>query len=159
MNWPCRAGLRPWRMGHLFPLMIWSSLVQPHPPASLTLLYFFPISRSSSRSPSYSSKSCKKSPGSRSSRPRRSPSYFRYSRSRYSCLLMCYLLSTRGVCCLTLSPCLHHCHAGVSDGQNPMLQLGLPMAFIAHTVSSPCSRAAAPVREGSDCSKERHSTI
>ncbi|XP_032931405.1 serine/arginine repetitive matrix protein 4 isoform X4 [Catharus ustulatus] len=38
--------------------------------------------RSSSRSPSYSSKSCKKSPGSRSSRPRRSPSYSRYSRSR-----------------------------------------------------------------------------
>ncbi|NXR42305.1 SRRM4 protein, partial [Zosterops hypoxanthus] len=38
--------------------------------------------RSSSHSPSYSSKSCKKSPGSRSSRPRRSPSYSRYSRSR-----------------------------------------------------------------------------
>ncbi|XP_048178534.1 serine/arginine repetitive matrix protein 4 isoform X3 [Corvus hawaiiensis] len=38
--------------------------------------------RSFSRSPSYSSKSCKKSPGSRSSRPRRSPSYFRYSHSR-----------------------------------------------------------------------------
>ncbi|KAK2523020.1 Srrm4 [Columba guinea] len=38
--------------------------------------------RSSSRSPSYSSKSCKKSPGSRSSRPRRSPSYSRYSPSR-----------------------------------------------------------------------------
>ncbi|XP_039936988.1 serine/arginine repetitive matrix protein 4 isoform X2 [Hirundo rustica] len=38
--------------------------------------------RSSSRSPSYSSKSCKKSPGSRSPRPRRSPSYSRYSRSR-----------------------------------------------------------------------------
>ncbi|XP_033374065.1 serine/arginine repetitive matrix protein 4 isoform X3 [Parus major] len=38
--------------------------------------------RSSTRSPSYSSKSCKKSPGSRSSRPRRSPSYSRYSRSR-----------------------------------------------------------------------------
>ncbi|NXR28451.1 SRRM4 protein, partial [Cinclus mexicanus] len=38
--------------------------------------------RSSSRSPSYSSKSCKKSPGSRSSRPRGSPSYSRYSRSR-----------------------------------------------------------------------------
>uniref|UniRef100_A0A8C3NWG6 Serine/arginine repetitive matrix 4 n=1 Tax=Cyanoderma ruficeps TaxID=181631 RepID=A0A8C3NWG6_9PASS len=77
-----RAGLRPWRMGYLFPLMIWSSLVQPHSPASLTLLCSSPISRSSSRSPSYSSKSCKKSPGSRSSRPRRSPSYSRYSRSR-----------------------------------------------------------------------------
>ncbi|NXU53772.1 SRRM4 protein, partial [Turnix velox] len=38
--------------------------------------------RSSSRSPSYSSKSCKKSPESRSSRPRRSPSYSRYSPSR-----------------------------------------------------------------------------
>ncbi|XP_071618798.1 serine/arginine repetitive matrix protein 4 isoform X2 [Heliangelus exortis] len=38
--------------------------------------------RSSSRSRSYSSKSCKKSPGSRSSRPRRSPSYSRYSPSR-----------------------------------------------------------------------------
>ncbi|KAM4763850.1 serine/arginine repetitive matrix protein 4 isoform 2-T2 [Cyanocitta cristata] len=38
--------------------------------------------RSFSRSPSYSSKSCKKSPGSRSSRPRRSPSYFCYSHSR-----------------------------------------------------------------------------
>ncbi|KAM9371677.1 serine/arginine repetitive matrix protein 4 [Phaethornis superciliosus] len=38
--------------------------------------------RSSSRSSSYSSKSCKKSPGSRSSRPRRSPSYSRYSPSR-----------------------------------------------------------------------------
>uniref|UniRef100_A0A8C9MM27 Serine/arginine repetitive matrix 4 n=1 Tax=Serinus canaria TaxID=9135 RepID=A0A8C9MM27_SERCA len=56
----------------------------PHPPASLMLLCFFPVFRSSSRSPSYSSKSCKKSPGSRSSRPRRSPSYSRYSRSRYS---------------------------------------------------------------------------
>ncbi|NXI79836.1 SRRM4 protein, partial [Rhipidura dahli] len=38
--------------------------------------------RSFSRSHSYSSNSCKKSPGSRSSRPRRSPSYFHYSRSR-----------------------------------------------------------------------------
>ncbi|NXB40803.1 SRRM4 protein, partial [Eulacestoma nigropectus] len=38
--------------------------------------------RSFSCSPSYSSKSCKKSPGSRSSRSRRSPSYFCYSRSR-----------------------------------------------------------------------------
>ncbi|NXL79339.1 SRRM4 protein, partial [Leptocoma aspasia] len=38
--------------------------------------------RSSSCSLSYSSKSCKKSPGSRSSRPRRSPSYSRYSHSR-----------------------------------------------------------------------------
>uniref|UniRef100_A0A8C3VG33 Serine/arginine repetitive matrix 4 n=1 Tax=Catharus ustulatus TaxID=91951 RepID=A0A8C3VG33_CATUS len=72
----------PWRMGQLFPLMIWRSLVQPRPPVSLILFWFFPISRSSSRSPSYSSKSCKKSPGSRSSRPRRSPSYSRYSRSR-----------------------------------------------------------------------------
>ncbi|XP_061459240.1 serine/arginine repetitive matrix protein 4 [Rhineura floridana] len=35
--------------------------------------------RSYSRSPSYSSKSCKRSPGSRSSRQRRSPSYARYS--------------------------------------------------------------------------------
>uniref|UniRef100_A0A8C3N124 Uncharacterized protein n=1 Tax=Geospiza parvula TaxID=87175 RepID=A0A8C3N124_GEOPR len=76
------SGLRPWRMGQFFPLVIWTSLVQPHPLASLTLLCFLPVSRSSSRSPSYSSKSCKKSPGSRSSRPRRSPSYSRYSRSR-----------------------------------------------------------------------------
>ncbi|XP_010223260.1 PREDICTED: serine/arginine repetitive matrix protein 4 [Tinamus guttatus] len=38
--------------------------------------------RSYSRSPSYSSKSCKKSPGSRNSRPRRSPSYSRYSPGR-----------------------------------------------------------------------------
>lgn len=106
-------------MGHIFPLIVWNSLLQPHPPASLTLLccFFFPISSSSSRSPSYSSKSCKKSPGSRSSRPRRSPSYSCYSRSRYSCLLLCYLLSTHvlftvhsgGTCCLMLSPCLHHC--------------------------------------------------
>uniref|UniRef100_A0A8C3VKV1 Serine/arginine repetitive matrix 4 n=1 Tax=Catharus ustulatus TaxID=91951 RepID=A0A8C3VKV1_CATUS len=78
----CCSWLRPWRMGQLFPLMIWRSLVQPRPPVSLILFWFFPISRSSSRSPSYSSKSCKKSPGSRSSRPRRSPSYSRYSRSR-----------------------------------------------------------------------------
>ncbi|CAI5797672.1 Hypothetical predicted protein [Podarcis lilfordi] len=35
--------------------------------------------RSYSRSPSYSPKSCKRSPGSRSSRQRRSPSYARYS--------------------------------------------------------------------------------
>ncbi|XP_029427954.1 serine/arginine repetitive matrix protein 4 [Rhinatrema bivittatum] len=40
--------------------------------------------RSYSRSASYSSKSCRKSPGSRISRPRRSPSYSRYSPSRDS---------------------------------------------------------------------------
>lgn len=44
---------------------------------------YFLSSRSYSRSPSYSSKSGKRSPPSRSSRSRRSPSYSRYSPSRY----------------------------------------------------------------------------
>uniref|UniRef100_A0A8B9PM46 Serine/arginine repetitive matrix 4 n=1 Tax=Apteryx owenii TaxID=8824 RepID=A0A8B9PM46_APTOW len=56
--------------------------VAASPAGSLTLFWFLPIPRSYSRSPSYSSKSCKKSPGSRSSRPRRSPSYSRYSPDR-----------------------------------------------------------------------------
>lgn len=86
------------------------------------LLCFFPVFRSSSRSPSYSSKSCKKSPGSRSSRPRRSPSYSRYSRSRYSVYLW-HLLSTHWYLLPHTFPCLHHCHAAVSGGQSLRLQL------------------------------------